>query len=93
MERSISHKACDVYEAVRLTFADRASPYLAQFVIRSHALDFKENHPAAVMVLLRDMYVDDILHSEETVQDAVLVRPWVTLVSVPKSGVVTEQRY
>ena len=29
----------DVYEAVRLTFGDRASPYLAQFVLRSHARD------------------------------------------------------
>ena len=46
-------KPVDVYEAVRLTFEDRASSYLAQFVIRSHALDFKENYPAAVMALLR----------------------------------------
>ena len=30
-------KPVDVYEAVRLTFGDRASPYLAQFVVRSHA--------------------------------------------------------
>lgn len=64
----------DVYEAVRLTFGDRASPYLAQFVIRSRALDFKEDHPAAAIVLLRDMYKDGILHSEETVKDAVLIR-------------------
>ncbi|PFX14816.1 hypothetical protein AWC38_SpisGene20999 [Stylophora pistillata] len=67
-------KPIDVYEAVRLTFGDRASPYLAQFVIRSHALDFKEDHPAAAIVLLRDMYKDGILHSEETVKDAVLIR-------------------
>ena len=32
------------------------------------------------MVLLRDMYMDDILHSEETVQDAVLVREDLTKV-------------
>ena len=63
-------KPVDVYEAVRLTFGDRASPYLAQFVLRSHALDLKESYPGATMVLLRDMY---ILHSEETVEDAVLV--------------------
>ena len=31
-------KPVDVYEAVRLTFGDRASPYLTQFVLRSHAL-------------------------------------------------------
>ena len=73
-------KPVDVYEAVRLTFGDRASPYLAQFVLHSHALDSKENYPAAAMVLLRDMYMDDILHSEETVQDAVLVREDLTKV-------------
>ena len=32
------------------------------------------------MVLLRDMYMDDILHSEETVEDAVLVREDLTKV-------------
>ena len=73
-------KPVDVYEAVRLTFGDRASPYLAQFVLHSYALDSKENYPAAAMVLLRDMYMDDILHSEETVQDAVLVREDLTKV-------------
>ena len=31
-------KPVDVYEAVRLTFGDRASPYLTKFVLRSHAL-------------------------------------------------------
>ncbi|PFX26710.1 hypothetical protein AWC38_SpisGene8655 [Stylophora pistillata] len=67
-------KPMDVYEAVRLTFGDRASPYHAQFVICSHALDFKEDHPATAIVLLRDMYMDNILHSEETVEDAVLFR-------------------
>ena len=64
----------DVYEAVRLIFGDRASPYLAQFMLCSHAQQRKENYPTAAMVLLRDMYLDDILHSEETVADAVLVR-------------------
>ena len=73
-------KPVDVYEAVRLTFGDRASPYLAQFVLRSHALDSKESYPAASMVLLRDTYMDDILHSEETVQDAVLIREDLTKV-------------
>ena len=63
MKRSRSHKACYVYEAVCLTFGDSASPYLAQFVPRSHALD-------KTMILLRDLYMDDILHSEEAVKDS-----------------------
>ena len=69
MKRSRSHKACYVYEAVCLTFGDSASPYLAQFVPRSHTLDFKENYPAAAMILLGDLYMDDIPHSEEAVED------------------------
>ena len=73
-------KPVDVYEAVRSTSGDRASPYLAQFVLRSHALDFKESYPAAAMVLLRDMYMDDICLSEETVEVAVLVREDLTKV-------------
>ena len=60
--------------AVRLTFGDRASPYLVQSVVRSHAQDFAKKYPTAASVLLEDMYKDDILHSEETVEDAVLVR-------------------
>ncbi|XP_068728654.1 uncharacterized protein [Montipora capricornis] len=73
-------KPVDVYEAVRLSFGHRASPYPAQFVLCSHALDLKESYPAAAMVLLQDMYMDDILHSEETVEDAVLVREDLTKV-------------
>ena len=42
-------KPVDVYEAVLLTFGDRASPYLTQFVLHSHALDFKENYSATVV--------------------------------------------
>ena len=61
----------DVYEA---------SPYLAQFMLHSHALDSKESYPAAAMVLLLDMYMDDILHSEETVQEPILVREDLTKV-------------
>ena len=45
-------KPVDVYEAVHLAFGDRVSPYLAQFMLRSHALDSKESYPAAAMVLL-----------------------------------------
>ena len=38
-------KPMDVYEVAHLTFGDRASPYLAQLVLGSYALDFKENYP------------------------------------------------
>ena len=66
-------KPVDVDGAVHLTFGDRAFPYLAQFVVCSHAQDFAEKYPMAASVLLQDMYMDDILHLEETVEDTFLV--------------------
>ncbi|KAL9968821.1 hypothetical protein ACROYT_G020955 [Oculina patagonica] len=67
-------KPVDVYEAVRLVFGDRASPYLAQFVVRSHAQDFVDKYPTAAQVMIQDMYMDDILDSEDSETDAILVR-------------------
>ena len=67
-------KPVEVYEAVRLVFGDRASPYLAQFVVRSHAQDFIDKYPVAAQVMIQDMYMDDILDSEDSETDAILVR-------------------
>jgi len=67
-------KSVEVYEAVRLVFGDRASPYLAQFVVRSHAQDFIDKYPVAALVMIQNMYMDDILHSEDSETDAILVR-------------------
>ena len=68
-------KPVDVYEAVRLVFGDKASPSdLAQFVVRSHAQDFQDKHPAAALVMLLNMYMDDILDSEDSEGDAIHVR-------------------
>lgn len=66
-------------------------------MLRSHTIDFEENFPAAVMLLLLDMYMDYILHPEKIVEDAVLVREdlqsfRVAPVSVPKRGEVIAQR-
>ena len=59
-------KSVEVYDAVRLVFGDRASPYLAQFVFRSHAQDFIDKYPQAALVMIQDMYMDDILDSEDS---------------------------
>ena len=45
-------KPVDVYETVRITYGDRTSPYLAQFVVRSHAQDSAKKYPTAASVLL-----------------------------------------
>ena len=42
-------------------------------MVCSHALAFKENYSAAAMVLLRNIYMDDILHPKETEGDVVLI--------------------
>ena len=67
-------KTVDVYEAVRLVFGNKASPYLAQFVVCSDAQDFEDKHPAAALVVLLNMYMDDILDSENPEGDAIHVR-------------------
>ena len=40
----------EVYEAMRFMFGDRASPYLAQYVVRQHGEDNRDDYPLAVGV-------------------------------------------
>ena len=61
-----------MYEAVRLSFGDRASPYLAQFVMRKHAEKLKNKYQLAAPVVLQSM--DDVLHSAKTEQEAIKTR-------------------
>ena len=56
----------EVYEAMRLMFGDRSSPYLAQYVVRQHANDNRDDYPLAVAIILSQMYMDDIMTSLET---------------------------
>ena len=64
----------EVYEAMRLMFGDRASPYLAQYVVRQHAEDKRDDYPLAVAIILSQMYVDDIMTSLETDDEAIKAR-------------------
>ena len=56
----------EVYEAMRLMFGDRSSPYLAQYVVRQHAKDNRNDYPLAVAIILSQMYMDDLMNSLET---------------------------
>ena len=56
----------DVYEAIRLMFGDRASPYPAQYVVRQHAKDNKDICALATALILLQMYMDDVMTSLET---------------------------
>ena len=61
----------EVYEAMRLMFGDRASPYLAQYVVRQHSEDNTDNYPLAAAISLLQMYRDDIMSSLETGDEAI----------------------
>ena len=64
----------EVYEAMSLTFDDRASLYLVQYVVRQHAEDNRNDHPLAIAVILLQVYVDDIMTSLSTNDEAIKAR-------------------
>ena len=57
-----------------LTFDDRASLYLAQYVVGPHAEDNRNDHPLAIIVILLRVYVDDIMTSLSTDDEAIKAR-------------------
>ena len=56
-------RLAEVYEAMSLMFDDRASLYLAQYVVRQHAEDNINDHPLAIAIMLLQVYVDDVMTS------------------------------
>ena len=60
----------EVYEAMRLMLGDHASRYLTQYVVRQHAKDNRHDYPLAVAIILSQMYMDDIMTSLETNDEA-----------------------
>ena len=59
----------DVYVKTVLTFGDKPAPAMAQIALRKTAEEGEELHPEAAKVLKEDVYMDDICHSENTVQE------------------------
>ena len=66
-------KPTDVYEAMRLLFGDRASPYLAQCIVRQHT-EHVDDYPVAVALILLQMHMDDMMASLKTDDEAIKVR-------------------
>ncbi|XP_062701742.1 uncharacterized protein LOC134285262 [Aedes albopictus] len=54
-----------------MTFGASCSPTTAQFVKNTNAERFSKTHPAAVTAIVRCTYVDDMLTSTETEQEAI----------------------
>ena len=66
MQKSMKHMS--------LMLDDRASLYLAQYVVRQHAEDNRNDHPLAIAIILLQVYVDDIMTSLTTNDEAVKAR-------------------
>ncbi|XP_077995002.1 uncharacterized protein LOC144448600 [Glandiceps talaboti] len=68
----------EVYEAICLTFGYRASPYLAQYVVRTHAETNCQEFPLAATVCTESMYMDDVMDSQDNDDEAIQVREQLT---------------
>ena len=72
--RDIESRDPDHHEFQRLLFGNRASPLCAQHVVHTHAKYHAKDYPQAAETIDNSMYVDDILDSCETVNEAVQLR-------------------
>ncbi|XP_046566481.1 uncharacterized protein LOC124275051 [Haliotis rubra] len=69
--RDIETATCPtVYRLLRVTFGDKPSPDMASYVVLLMADQHKEDYPDASNVLKRDRYMDDLIHSCETSDEA-----------------------
>ncbi len=59
-----------VYQFNCVTFGDRSSPFLAKYVIKRVTQDHGEEKPEAAEALNKDLYMDDLIHSCKTTQEA-----------------------
>ena len=59
-----------IYFLLRVTFGDKPSPDMASFVMLKVAEECKLKTPKATKIIERDRYVDDLIHSCSSVQDA-----------------------
>ena len=55
-------------------FGNSASPVLAQYVVQQHTEDNRDNYPLAVAIILLQMYMDGIVTSLETDDEAIKSR-------------------
>lgn len=69
-----STKDPDHYEFQRLLFGNRASPFCSQHVLHTHAKVHATDYPQAAETVDNSMYVDDVLDSCETVDEALHLR-------------------
>ena len=59
------------YALQRVTFGDKPSPDMTSYVMLRIAKDNEKQSPSAALILRRDRYMDDLIHSCSTVEEAV----------------------
>ena len=57
-----------------LMFDDRASLYLAHYVVRQHVEGNRNDHPLAIVIILLQVYVNDIMTSLSINDEAIKAR-------------------
>jgi glycerol-3-phosphate cytidylyltransferase-like family protein len=64
----------EIYEFQRLPFGNAASPFCAQYVLQTHGQTLSEEKSKVAETIDNSMYVDDVLDSFETIEEACSLR-------------------
>lgn len=65
------NRAPDTYVMQVMTFGASCSPSSAQYVKNTHALNYAKEYPRAVEAITKNHYVDDLLDSVDSIQEAI----------------------
>lgn len=68
-----SSKPVEVYKMTRMTFGATCSPCSAHFIKDENAKKYSDIYPRAVEAIIRNHYVDNLLESFETIEEALKI--------------------
>ncbi|GFT22221.1 uncharacterized protein TNCV_3272571 [Trichonephila clavipes] len=68
------HESPKIYELSTVTYGTVSAPYLAQRTLTQLSMDEEANFPIAASVLRNNMYMDDILCGDATLEEAIVLR-------------------
>uniref|UniRef100_A0A182J8A4 Reverse transcriptase domain-containing protein n=1 Tax=Anopheles atroparvus TaxID=41427 RepID=A0A182J8A4_ANOAO len=75
-----ANQSPEEYVMLRMTFGAACSPSAAQFVKNTNAERFRKQYPKAVLCIIENHYVDDMLCSVEREEEAILLAREVTFI-------------
>ena len=73
-----SSRRPETYEFQRFIFGGRYCPFCAQYVWQQHARDHKEQYPLAAEAVLKNCYMDDLMLSVKSIEEARTMRKQIT---------------